>query len=160
MESHTIAPFFNKDSKILILGSFPSVKSRELGFYYGHPQNRMWQVLAEVFSLKKPITIDDKKAFLTDAKIAMWDVIASCDIVGSADSSIKNVAYNNLDVIFANCDIKAVYTVGNLAHKLYNLSKTKNGYQLDAVSLPSTSPANAQKSVVDLVKAFSVLKTV
>jgi hypoxanthine-DNA glycosylase len=160
MELHTIAPYFNSDSKILILGSFPSVKSRQTGFYYGHPQNRMWQVLADVFSSPKPLTIEDKKAFLTKNKIAMWDVIASCDIVGSADSSIKNAVYNDLDVIFSSCDIKAVYTIGNLSHKLYNLSKEKNNYKLNATLLPSTSPANAQKSVLDLIKAFSVLKNV
>ena len=90
----------------------------------------------------------------------MWDVIASCDIVGSADSSIKNAVYNDLDVIFSSCDIKAVYTIGNLSHKLYNLSKEKNNYKLNATLLPSTSPANAQKSVLDLIKAFSVLKNV
>lgn len=160
MELHTIKPFFNKDSKILILGSFPSVKSRESGFYYGHPQNRMWQVLANVFSSPKPFTIEEKKGFLTKNKIAMWDVIASCDIVGSSDSSIKNAVYNDLSVIFSVCDIKSVYTVGNLAYKLYNLSKKQNGYKLDAISLPSTSPANAQKSVSDLVNAFSALKKI
>lgn len=158
MEYHTIKPFYNKDSRILILGSFPSVKSRETGFYYGHPQNRLWKVLATLFFDPVPVSIEEKKAFLAKNKIAMWDVIASCEIKGSSDSSIKNVLYNDLDVIFSQCDVKAVFTLGNLAYKSYLKSKEKNGYMLDAVLLPSTSPANAGVSLNSLIEKFSIIK--
>ena len=89
MTVHTIDPIYNSESRILILGSFPSVKSREIGFFYGHPQNRFWCVLAELFSEEKPETVDDKKAFLLRHRIALWDVIGSCEIKGSSDISIK-----------------------------------------------------------------------
>ena len=97
MPLHPITPVYNENSKILILGSFPSVKSREEGFFYGHPQNRFWKVLAAVFEMDVPMSIADKKKFLLENKVAVWDVIHSCDIVGSSDSSIKNVIANDSD---------------------------------------------------------------
>ena len=99
MEYHTIKPVYNENSKILILGSFPSVKSREMGFYYGHKQNRFWKVISEILDDKCPDTIDEKREFLKRHSIALWDVIASCDIVGSADSAIKNETPNDIGII-------------------------------------------------------------
>ena len=106
---HEIPPIYNQNSKILILGSFPSVKSRESQFFYHHPQNRFWKVLSSVLDKDTPITIDEKKDFLLDNNIALWDVIASCDIEGSSDSSIKNVVANDLNKIIDTCDIKQIF---------------------------------------------------
>ena len=137
---HPIAPVYDENSKILILGSFPSVKSREYGFFYGHPQNRFWKVISKICNEKTPESIDDKKALLLRNGIALWDVIASCEITGSADSSIKNAVPNDLSRIFETAEIKAVFTNGKTAHRLYE-QYNKNG--IKAVCLPSTSPANA-----------------
>ncbi len=147
---HPIPPVYNSESKILILGSFPSVKSREVGFFYGHKQNRFWKVMAEIFSDSIPETIDEKKTFLLENNIALWDVIASCDIEGSSDSSIKNVQVNDLNIILNNSKVCKIFTNGKKAYDLYEKylhSKTK----IKAVSLPSTSPANAAWSFEKLV---------
>lgn len=117
---HPIAPVFDERSQILILGSFPSVKSREAGFFYGHPQNRFWRVLAAVFDRAEPQTVEDKKRFLLSSHIALWDVIGSCEIEGSADSSIKNAEPNDLRVILDIADIRAIYVNGKTAEKYYN----------------------------------------
>ena len=109
---HEIPPIYNQNSKILILGSFPSVKSRESQFFYHHPQNRFWKVLSSVLDKDTPITIDEKKDFLLDNNIALWDVIASCYIEGSSDSSIKNVVANDLNKIIDTCDIKQIFCNG------------------------------------------------
>ena len=114
---HPIEPVFDKESEILILGSFPSVKSRESGFFYGHPQNRFWKVLSAVFDECCPDTIDEKRSFLLKNHVAVWDVIASCDITGSADSSIKNVCANDLNVILDKADIRAIFVNGRTAEK-------------------------------------------
>ena len=116
---HPISPVYDKNSRILILGSFPSVKSREEGFFYGHPQNRFWKVVASVFSEDVPQSIEEKKAFLLRNHIAVWDVIKSCDIVGSSDASIKNVTANDLNEILNAADIKAIYVNGKTALKYY-----------------------------------------
>ena len=116
---HTLLPVFDKNSKILILGSIPSPKSRETGFYYGHSQNRFWKVLAKVFNCSVPLTTDEKLCFLLKNGISLWDVIASCDIIGASDSSIKNVIPNDFNLIFDNCKINAVFTTGKTANKLY-----------------------------------------
>ena len=157
MPTHPIPPIYNANSKILILGSFPSVKSREENFFYGHPQNRFWKVLASIFGSGVLDTVEQKKRFLLKHGIAVWDVIASCDITGSADSSIKNVAANDLSIILVNCDIKQIFVNGKTAEKLYNKyikPKTKRG----AVCLPSTSPANARYLLDDLVAEWSCIK--
>ena len=138
---HPIDAVYDEKSRILILGSFPSVKSREYGFFYGHPQNRFWKVIAKICGENVPESVEDKKAFLLRNHIALWDVIQSCEITGSADSSIKNVVPNSLDEIIKNSEIKAVFTNGKTADKLYN-KYNKNGFS--AVCLPSTSPANAK----------------
>ena len=151
---HPIPPYYNSDSKILILGSFPSVKSREQMFFYGHPQNRYWKVIASVFGAEVPVSIPEKKAFLKKHHIAMWDVIGSCDISGSSDSSIGNVTANDLSVIIENSDVKKIYVNGKTAEKYYKkYTEQKTG--IKAVLLPSTSPANAAWSMDKLIDAWS-----
>ena len=145
---HPIEPVYDKNSKILILGSFPSVKSREQGFFYGHPQNRFWRVLAGVFVCEVPISIEDKKRFLLENNIAVWDVIHSCEIEGSADSSIKNVVVNNIAEIMEASKIEKIITNGKKANELYN--KYIN-MDINCVCLPSTSPANAAWSLKRLI---------
>lgn len=156
MEKHTIEPFYNKDSKILILGSFPSVKSREVGFYYSHQQNRFWKVLAAIFNEDVPICINDKKEFLKRNNIALYDVCASCDIKSSSDASIKNVIPNNLDEIFKGTNIKVIAFDGKTAFNLYQ-KYFKDKYNVELISLPSTSPANAKCSMNDLINDYKVL---
>ena len=123
---HPIAPVFDKDSKVLILGSFPSVKSREEGFFYGHPQNRFWKVTSQVFGEELPVTIDEKKAFLIRNHIAVWDVIGSCEIEGSSDSSIRNVTVNDLSVILDTADIRAIFLNGRKAEQYYIAERSPN----------------------------------
>ncbi len=142
---HNIEPIWDCNSRILILGSFPSVKSREMAFFYGHPQNRFWKVIANIYEEELPKTIDEKKEMLLKNKIAIWDVIKSCDIIGSADNSIKNVVPNNLDIIFKNANIENIYVNGNQALNLYNKYLLPI-IKIKATLLPSTSPANATYS--------------
>lgn len=156
MIKHPFPPLYDKDSKILVLGSFPSVKSREQLFFYGHPQNRFWKVTAAVFGDDVPKSIEDKKAFLHKNHIALWDVIASCDIEGSADSTIKNVVPNDLDAIIKNSKVKRIFVNGKTAEKYYN-KYTKDKLGRAAVCLPSTSPANAAWSIERLVGAWRVI---
>ena len=150
---HEIAPVYAKDSRILILGSFPSVKSRENNFFYGHPQNRFWKVLSALYDYPLPQSIAEKKALLLNNQIAVWDVIASCEITGSSDSSIKNVEPTDIRKILDTADIKQVIANGNKAGQLYKK------YQLPltgmaAVILPSTSPANAAWTFEKLCKRW------
>lgn len=154
---HTFEPVFDGNSEILILGSFPSVKSRENKFYYGHPQNRFWRVISMIYSCEKPQTIDEKKAFLLSHGIAVWDVIQSCEIAGSSDSSIKNVTPNNLNVILLKCDIKQIYANGKTTEKLY-MQYIEPKIGRDIIALPSTSPANAAWSIDRLSEAWSCIK--
>ncbi len=146
MTNHPFGPLYNEKSKVLILGSFPSVKSREENFFYGHPQNRFWKVLSKVIGHKTPQTIDEKREFLLENGIALWDVIASCEIMGSSDSSIKDVTANDISVILDAADIKKIYVNGKTAEKYYN-KYIKNKTGREAVCLPSTSPANAAWNV-------------
>lgn len=155
-EYHLIEPIYDKDSKILILGSFPSVKSREANFFYHHPQNRFWRVLAAVYQDTVPKEIADKKAFLKRHQIALWDVIASCNIKGSSDSSISDVEVNDLNMIIANSSVKHIYTNGNLADKLYHRYFDAI-IDLPVTKLPSTSPANAAYSLDKLLIYWSVI---
>ncbi len=154
---HPFEPVFDIDSEILILGSFPSVKSREHQFFYGHPQNRFWRVLAAVFNSDMPQTIEEKKAFLLKNHIALWDVIASCDVEGSSDSSIKNVIPNDLSVILRAAKIKQIFVNGKTAEKYYN-KYLRSAIGKAAVCLPSTSPANAAYSIDSLVAKWSKIK--
>ena len=154
--NHTIDPVYNEQSKILILGSFPSVKSREQQFFYGHKQNRFWKVLAGVLGCAVPQTIEEKKAMLLAHHIAVWDVIKSCEIEGSSDASIRDVVPNDLTRILNTADIRAIYTNGGKAHELYcRYIEPVNG--IPAHKLPSTSPANAGYSLERLLEAWSVL---
>ena len=154
---HPIPPVYDENSRVLILGSFPSVKSREARFFYGHAQNRFWRVVASVFDEKVPESIEGKKALLLKNGIAVWDVIRSCEISGSADSSIKNAIPNDLDRIIKESRIERIFTNGKKADELYrkHLEK-KTG--IKAVCLPSTSPANAACSLEMLVEKWSVIK--
>jgi len=154
--SHTFEPIYNQDSKILILGSFPSVKSRENNFYYGHPQNRFWKVIAKITDQKEPTTIGEKKNLLLDNHIAIWDVIASCSIQGSSDSSIKDVVVNDFTKVLQDSTIHTIYVNGNKAYELYHkYAEEKTG--MPAVKLPSTSPANAAWNVDRLCEAWGKL---
>lgn len=157
---HTLRPVYDSNSKVLILGSIPSVKSREVGFYYGHPANRFWKVLSKVYQEDIGNSIDEKINFLNKHHIALFDVIKSCTIEGSSDSSIKNPIPNNLNSIIKNSQIKAVFTTGTKAYQLYQkycYPKTK----IDAILLPSTSPANCKKGIEDeLVTKYQVIKNI
>ena len=154
--THTFEPVFNESSKILILGSFPSVKSRENKFYYGHPQNRFWKVLAQVLEEEVPQTIEEKKWFLLEHHIAVWDVIESCMIIGSSDSSIKDVVVNDFSKVLENSAIETIYVNGGKAYELYHkYALEKTG--MNAVKLPSTSPANAAWNLDKLCKAWGVI---
>ena len=150
---------YDKDSRILILGSFPSVKSREQQFFYGHKQNRFWRVVAQVFDCAVPERIEQKREMLLTHHVAVWDVIASCEITGSSDASIRDVIPNDLTVILSQADIQAIYTNGGKAQELYRkYIFPVNGRE--AFSLPSTSPANAGYSLQRLVEAWRVIREV
>ena len=151
--THSFEPVYDKNSRILILGTLPSVASRENNFYYGHKQNRFWKLLAHLLDEPVPEAIYEKKHMLLNNHIAIWDVIQSCDIKGSSDSSIKNVEPTDIRKILDTADIKQVIANGNKAGQLY---KT---YQLPttgiaAVILPSTSPANAAWTFEKLCKRW------
>lgn len=153
---HTFDAFYNSDSEILILGSIPSVKSRELGFYYMHPKNRFWQILSIVFNEYIGKSVDDKKQFLSKHKIALWDVIESCDIYGSSDSSIKNVIVNDIKSILDKTNIKYIYCTGKKAFELYN-KYCFNNTNVSAVYLYSPSPANCAISLDKIVENYKVI---
>lgn len=154
---HEIEPVFDSRSEILILGSFPSVKSREGKFFYHHPQNRFWKTLAAVMGQEVPETVEEKKAFLLEQHIAVWDVIASCSIQGSSDSSIRDVVPNDLNRILQAAPVRAVYVNGGTAYRLYEKYCRKETGR-EAVRLPSTSPANATCSLDRLIEAWSVIR--
>lgn len=151
--THTFGPVYDENSRILILGSFPSVKSREQQFYYGHPQNRFWKVAAALWGEEKPETIEAKKKFLLKHQIALWDVIESCDIMGSSDSSIRNVVPNDMDVILKAAAIGGIFLNGDKAYQLY-LKYCKKEGQPPVKKLPSTSPANAAWNLEKLLAAW------
>lgn len=152
---HTIEPVFDSASRILILGSFPSVKSREAGFFYGHPQNRFWKVLAGITDSEVPVTTEEKKAFLLQRHIAVWDVIASCVITGSSDSSIREVVPNEIGRVLEAAPIRCIFCNGGTSYQLYK----KYLYPLtgrEAVKLPSTSPANAAWNLEKLKSEWKI----
>lgn len=157
MIKHPFGALYAPDSRVLILGSFPSVKSREENFFYGHPQNRFWKVMSMVFGEKLPETIPEKKAFLLRNKIALWDVIESCDITGSSDSSIKNVTVNDFSKILSSSQIEKIFVNGKTAERLYNKYALSNT-GMPCVCLPSTSPANAAWSVEKLFGEWSKIR--
>ena len=116
---HPFPPLYNQDSRVLILGSFPSVKSREQMFFYGHPQNRFWRVIAAILDEEVPATIDEKKALILNHRLALWDSIASCQIKGSSDASIQNVKANDISMILNKCNIEGIYCNGRKSHEMY-----------------------------------------
>ncbi|MGI6279247.1 MAG: DNA-deoxyinosine glycosylase [Acutalibacteraceae bacterium] len=150
---HPIKPLYGPQSEILILGSFPSVKSREVAFFYGHPHNRFWRVLAGVYDTSVPVTVEEKREFVLSHRLALWDVIASCDIAGSSDSSIKNVVPNDLTLILKNSHIKKIFVNGKTAFNLYN-KYILPVINIKAIYLPSTSPANAAFSLERLIEVW------
>lgn len=154
---HPIPPVYDAHSTVLILGSFPSVKSRETGFFYGHAQNRFWRVTAAVFGCPVPATIPEKRAFLLKNRIALWDVLAACDIDGSADASIRDVCPNDLAPILAAAPITRIFTNGAAADALYTHWQLPI-VGIPAVRLPSTSPANAAWSLERLIDAWCVIR--
>ena len=154
---HTLEPVYNNNSKILILGSIPSVKSREYNFYYAHKQNRFWKVLEIIFNEKILDNIEYKKEFLYKHNIALFDVIKSCEIIGSKDSTIRNVKANNINKIIKNSNIKTIFTTGKKSYNLYIKYCYKNTKILP-IYLPSTSPANiGNYSLEDLVNKYKVI---
>ena len=152
--THEFDAFFDKDSRVLILGTIPSPKSREQGFYYGHPQNRFWKVLADVLDEEFPQTVEARKGFLKRNHIALWDVLESCEIKGASDVSIRNARPNDINRILQAADIRAIFVAGTKAAKLYKkLCLPTCG--VEAIQLPSTSPANCRCSYGELRKAYS-----
>jgi len=141
--THPFEPIYNANSKILILGSFPSVKSREVNFYYAHPQNRFWRVLSKVVNKNVPVSIGEKRRFLLDNNIAIWDVIKSCDIEGSSDSSICDVEVNDIIGLIKKTKIKRIYFNGKIAYTYFNRNFKENLDNIEKIVLPSTSSANA-----------------
>ncbi len=153
---HPIPPLYTSDSEILILGSFPSVKSREESFFYGHPQNRFWRVLSAVFNCPIPNTVEEKTEFIKSNRLALWDVIGSCEIIGSSDVSIKNVVPNNLKEIIDNSNVSRIFVNGKTAEKYY-IKYIEKEIGIKAVALPSSSPANASYSLERLCEEWGRL---
>ena len=153
---HPFGPLFGPDSRVLILGSFPSVKSREQNFFYGHPQNRFWKVVAALFGQEPPQTIPEKKELILSHGLALWDSIASCVITGSSDSSIREVRPNDLRIILDSAPIERIYCNGRKSHEMYE-KYILPSLGREAACLPSTSPANAAWSLEKLIAAWSVI---
>ncbi|MDO5520181.1 MAG: DNA-deoxyinosine glycosylase [bacterium] len=157
MLTHTCYPIYDKNSKVLILGTFPSVKSREMKFFYSHPQNRFWKLLARITHTENPTSVEEKKALLLEHHIALWDVVSSCTVTGSSDSSIKNVVPADIKSILDVANIKNIYANGNKTVELYNkliLPNTKR----EIIKLPSTSPANARFTLDLLYEEWKVIE--
>ena len=150
---HPFPPLYDARCRVLILGSLPSVKSREQRFFYGHPQNRFWPLLARLFGEPVPVTIEEKKALALSHHVALWDVIASCDIVGSGDASIRNAAPNDLSPILREAPITAIFCNGKTSGAYFHRYQEKT-LGIAATVLPSTSPANAAWSMDRLAAAW------
>ena len=155
-EIHPIPPLYSKNSEILILGSFPSVKSRENEFFYAHPQNRFWKVLSAVFNSPLPQNTDEKKELVLKNKLALFDVIKQCEIKGSGDSTIKNVIPNDLKPIIESSNIKHIYLNGKTAEKYY-IKYSAPIIDIEFTTLPSTSPANAAYSLDRLIEEWKII---
>lgn len=156
--NHTIEPIYDKNSKVLILGSIPSIKSREIGFYYSHPKNRFWKILGKIYNEEIGESKDNKIKFLKKHHIALFDVLKSCDISASSDSTIKNPVPNSLMPIIKEANIKAIFTTGKKAYELYSKYCYKDT-NIKAIPLPSTSPANCKKGIEEkLVSSYSQIR--
>ena len=156
--SHTFGPIYDKNSRVLILGSIPSVKSREIGFYYAHPRNRFWKVLEEIYGEKIGESILEKIDFLKEHYIALFDVLESCDISSSSDSSIKNPTVNDLSIILREANIKAIFTTGQKAYSLYKKYCYPNT-KIEAIALSSTSSANCARGIYEkLIKEYKKIR--
>ncbi len=155
--THPFSPVYDSSSEILILGSLPSVKSRENEFYYGHPQNRFWRVMAAIFEAQFPNTVEEKKELLLAHKIALWDVVQSCDIRGSSDSSIRNVYPTDLHIILKHAKIRMICANGKTAASLYQKYQASTA-GMNITALPSTSPANAGWTFERLCEAWRIIK--
>ncbi len=158
MIKHNIPPLYSACSRVLILGSFPSVLSRQAEFFYGHPQNRFWRVLSAIFNQPLPMNIAEKKELVLSHRLALWDVIGSCDITGSADSSIRNVRANDVAALLEHCPIRQIFVNGKTAARYYDRYLLKD-LSLPAQCLPSTSPANAAYSLPKLITAWQCVAT-
>lgn len=150
---HNINPIYNENSQVLILGSMPSILSRKAQFFYVHSQNRFWKIMEILFNIALA-TNEDKEIFLLQNNIALWDVISSCEIKGSSDSSIKNIQINDLDKIINLGTIKAIFCTGKTSYKMFN---KYFHYDLPVICLPSPSSANAKYKIEDLVNAYQVI---
>lgn len=156
---HTLEPIWQPDSKILILGSMPSPKSREIGFYYGHPQNRFWKVLPAIFGEDELPTVEAKTDFLIRHQIALWDVLASCTIRGADDASIRDAKPNDLSLILDHAPINAIFCTGKRALSLYE-KLCEPTTKRKAIGLPSTSPANCRMGIEKLMAAYAAIREV
>lgn len=154
--THDFQPIYNEESRVLMLGTMPSPKSRETGFYYGHPRNRFWKVVSDVCGEVLPETKEEKVAFALRNKIAVWDVLAGCEIKGAEDASIRNPVANDLNIIIKNVDIRAVFATGQKAAQLYRKYCQKET-GMEIICLPSTSPANCSISYEKLFEAYEVI---
>ena len=154
---HPFPPLFDKNSSTLILGSFPSVKSRENMFFYGHPQNRFWKVIAALFNERVPETVDEKKKLILGNALALWDSIHSCTVTGSSDSSVKDVVPNDISIIINGSNVKSIFCNGALSYKMYK-KYIYPSTNIEAVKLPSTSPANAAYSLERLISEWDKIK--
>lgn len=153
---HEFGPLFDENSRVLMLGSIPSPKSREVGFYYGHPQNRFWKVMAAVLEEPVPSTIPSKRAMLLRHGIALWDVLESCTIVGASDTSIDDVVPNDIASLVAKTKISQIFCTGATAHKFYQ-KYCEASVKIKAAKLPSTSPANCAVKMDALVEAYKAV---
>ena len=154
--THEFPALFDENSEVLMLGSIPSPKSREQGFYYGHPQNRFWKVLSQVLGEPLPATIEEKRAMLLKHHIALWDVLDSCTIIGASDTSIEDVVPNDIASLLAKTKIKRIFCSGATAYKLYE-KYCEDSTRIKAVKLPSTSPANCAVKMEKLVEEYSTI---
>ncbi len=153
---HTIPPLYDCHSRVLLLGSIPSPKSREIGFFYGHPQNRFWRVLAAVLGEEVPQTIEDKRAMCLKHHVALWDTIARCDIVGASDTSIRNAEPNDIGKLVRESEITRIFATGGKSAELYR-KLIEPTLHIPITQLPSTSPANAAWSLERLIEAYRVI---